>query len=510
MPNKNTQRLKEYKIKFEILQRSLQKLGLPVILLFEGFSAAGKGKQIGNIITSLDPRFYKVYSLTLPNSEEKRYPFLKRYFEKIPSYGKIAIFDRSWYQDLLYADTEKEESKTHLLKKKNSIEVFERQLSDDGYLILKFFLHINKKEQAKRLRHLSKHPATAWRVTKLDLKRNRHFKRYFKLAKNMLLCTNFSFAPWQVISSTNEQEATQAILKIIVSKIESFCIEKNVTPLPMENQNHPPLPPIKSSVSHPLKNYSDVSFHSFPKLKTPKSLSHISDEKRLSEEKYTHKLKKYQKKLQKLHPILYAKKVPVILVFEGLDAAGKGGTIKRITGALDPRGCMVHPIASPTAAEKEHHYLWRFWQRIPKKGHIAIFDRSWYGRVLVEKIEGFCTKEASERAYQEINEFEKELEKSGYVILKFFLYISKEEQLKRFKARENNPQKRWKITDEDWRNREKWDLYEKEINEMIIRTSTEFAPWHIINNQQKAFGRIQTLKILTDTLQKAVHSKDIN
>ena len=233
-------------------------------------------------------------------------------------------------------------------------------------------------------------------------------------------------------------------------------------------------------------------------------LSEVELDKEISEEEYKKELRHLQKKLNALHYRLYRKKIPVVIAYEGWDAAGKGGNIKRIAGALDPRGYEVHPIASPEPHEKARHYLWRFWTRLPKTGHIAIFDRTWYGRVMVERLEGFCSTNDWQRAYNEINEFEKELSQWGAVIIKFWVQIDKDTQLERFTERQNTPEKQWKITDEDWRNRDKWDQYEDAVNEMLQKTSTEYAPWHILESVDKKYARIKALKIVIEELEKAL------
>lgn len=231
-------------------------------------------------------------------------------------------------------------------------------------------------------------------------------------------------------------------------------------------------------------------------------LSEISLDKSMEEQRYKKELTRLQHELGELHNRLYRKKVPVVIVYEGQDAAGKGGNIKRITQALDPRGFEVHPIASPEPHEKARHYLWRFWTRLPKTGHIAIFDRSWYGRVMVERLEGFCSENDWKRAYNEINEFEKELQSWGAVIIKFWVQIDKDTQLERFNDRQNTPGKRWKITDEDWRNREKWDQYEDAVNEMLLRTSTDYAPWIVVEGNCKYYARIKVLETVVNALEK--------
>ena len=230
-------------------------------------------------------------------------------------------------------------------------------------------------------------------------------------------------------------------------------------------------------------------------------------DKTMSEETYREELGRLQKELNHLHYELYRKKIPVIIAYEGWDAAGKGGNIKRVAGALDPRGYEVHPIASPEPHEKVRHFLWRFWTRLPKTGHIAIFDRTWYGRVMVERLEGFCSENDWQRAYNEINEFEKELTDWGAVVIKFWVQIDNETQLERFTERQNTPEKQWKITDEDWRNRDKWDLYEGAVNEMIRKTSTTFAPWYILESDDKKYARIKALRIVIKRIREACGEK---
>ena len=230
--------------------------------------------------------------------------------------------------------------------------------------------------------------------------------------------------------------------------------------------------------------------------------------KDLSEDEYQEKLEKYKDRIEKLQNILYQKKIPVIMVYEGWDAAGKGGSIKRIASALDPRGYSVATIAAPNECEDSHHYLWRFWKKIPKTGHISIYDRSWYGRVLVERVEGFCSRSEWMRAYEEINEFEASLDKWGAVIIKFWLQIDRDEQLRRFNEREDTFSKKYKITDEDWRNRDKWDEYELAVSDMIRYTSTDFAPWNLIEANSKRHARIKTMEIFIDKIEERLKKED--
>ena len=233
-------------------------------------------------------------------------------------------------------------------------------------------------------------------------------------------------------------------------------------------------------------------------------LPDIPLDKTMEEEEYQKKLKKYRKRLAELHNELYRKKVPVVIAYEGWDAAGKGGNIKRLASALDPRGYEVLPIASPTPDELHRQYLWRFWTRLPKTGHIAIFDRSWYGRVMVERLEGFCSENDWKRAYDEINEFEQELTDAGMVVLKFWVQIDSDTQLARFTERQNTPEKQWKITDEDWRNREKWDAYQVAIDEMLVKTNTQNAPWHVLESVDKRYARIKAMRLVIQAIEKAL------
>ena len=329
----------------------------------------------------------------------------------------------------------------------------------------------------KRLEELEASKDTAWRVGENDWWQNKHYDKCEEVFDKYLTDTNASVAPWYIIDSGDKKWAELQVLETLCSGIH------------VAMQNESLAVPILQNV--------------FPLVKMPK-LSEVELDKEISEEEYKKELRHLQKKLNALHYRLYRKKIPVVIAYEGWDAAGKGGNIKRIAGALDPRGYEVHPIASPEPHEKARHYLWRFWTRLPKTGHIAIFDRTWYGRVMVERLEGFCSTNDWQRAYNEINEFEKELSQWGAVIIKFWVQIDKDTQLERFTERQNTPEKQWKITDEDWRNRDKWDQYEDAVNEMLQKTSTEYAPWHILESVDKKYARIKALKIVIEELEKAL------
>lgn len=476
-------RLETKSVRMELsnLQHRMKENKLPVIVLFEGWDSSGKGSMIANMIQTLDPRFFKVYNTKDPTGDELRYPFLWRHWKRTPEKGKMAIFDESWYPEVSRAQIEGDLSAKEAHRRMESINTFERQLTQDGCLIIKFFLHISRKEQAKRHEKLMEDKHTRWRVTERDKFRNKHYDEYYAIYDDMLERTNTVFAPWHVVGAHERRSAMNEIYQIIVDSIRTALNEPKII-VPSEYQSQ---------------------VRSFPLIKRP-TLDQVALNRAIEDDKYRAMLKQEQKKLAKLHNILYRKRIPVVIAYEGWDAAGKGGNIKRLTSALDPRGYEVVPIASPTPLEKTHHHLWRFWQNLPKDGHVTVFDRTWYGRVMVERLEGFCTEEEWKRAYQEINEFEHELENWGAILIKFWLHIDSDEQLRRFTERQNTPEKQWKITDEDWRNREKWDQYEICVNDMIRLTSTEYAPWTIIESQDKKFGRIKAIQTLNDAIQSRI------
>lgn len=233
-------------------------------------------------------------------------------------------------------------------------------------------------------------------------------------------------------------------------------------------------------------------------------LSTVDTSLSLDRETYVRELTRYQLQVRELGYQVYVQKRPVVILYEGWDAAGKGGNIKRLTEKLDPRGYVVHPIAAPAGEDKTHHYLYRFWRRLPERGQIAIFDRSWYGRVMVERIEGFCTEEEWKRAFREINSFERQLDDYGTILVKFWIHISKEEQLQRFEDRRETAYKSWKLTDEDWRNRDQWDAYWTAVNDMLLKTSTITAPWTVVEGNCKWYARVKALRTVVEALSKAL------
>ncbi len=462
-------------------QTRIKEAKLPVMVIFEGWGAAGKGSVIGRVIRNIDPRFFRVKTMAPPTAEEKRYPFLWRYMLEIPEAGKFEFFDGYWMEEIVNGAADGSLSEKDYAARIRSVNTTERSLTDNGYLVMKFFFQIDQKEQKKRLKELLSDKNTSWRVSPQDEDQNKHYDRYEKLFDRYLSDTNRSTSPWYIIDAKDRKWAELQVLEFLNQGIDTAL------------KNHSLAVPI-------LQN-------TFPLVQMPDLADVSLSDKTVSDSEYKKELDKLQKELRNLHNELYRRKIPVIIAYEGWDAAGKGGNIKRITGALDPRGYVVHPIASPEPHEKARHFLWRFWNRLPKTGHIAIFDRTWYGRVMVERLEGFCSENDWQRAYNEMNEFEKELSDWGAVIIKFWLQIDNKTQLERFTEPQNTPEKQWKITDEDWRNREKWDLYEEAINEMLRKTSTTFAPWYILESNDKHYARLKALRIVIDACKKACKEK---
>ena len=448
---------------------------LPVLVLLEGWAAAGKGSLIKELISEIDPRFYNVVSPPVTPESESRYPFLYPYACAIPENGKIMFLDSGWMENVVRKFIRCEITRDEYKRRIRAINEFERQLRDGGYIVLKLFLHIDQEEQLERLEALYASPETRWRVTEDDLWQNREYRQFVKAYDEVMEKTGECIR-WHILDAKKKKTATRDALKLMTTKIEKAIDKGRYVGDPFEEE--------------------------FPLVNMPK-LKDVDLSPSIDEEEYRKELKKLQAKLSELHNRIHERKIPVIICYEGWDAAGKGGNIRRVAYPLDPRGFDVHPIASPLPHELNRQYLWRFWTRLPRTGHICIFDRTWYGRVMVERLEGFCSEKDWQRAYNEINEFERQLTDWGAVVIKFWIHIDQDTQLARFTERQNTPEKQWKITDEDWRNREKWLQYEIAVDEMLRKTSTKNAPWYIIESNDKKYARIRTLKIVTEALEKA-------
>jgi polyphosphate:AMP phosphotransferase len=466
--------------KLALLQRQAKDQGMPTLIVFEGWETAGKGTMINELLMPLDPRGYNAYFIKEPTEEEYFRPFLWRFWTKTPEKGRIALFDQSWYR---HVSIEKMDG---LLKKGDyetafdDINSFEKQLADDGVLMIKFFLHISRDEQKKRLKKLESDPATAWKVSKKDWKMNKNYEKYIPVYERMIQETDTEYAPWTVVEAQSKKFAKLKIFTKVAEVMQAGL----------------------DALAKKAAKKEDVDACLHPESLASSVLSKIDLAKIMDPEDYKNELKTCQKRIREIEHEIYMRRIPIVIAYEGWDAAGKGGNIKRMVENLDPRGYDVIPVGVPNDIEKAHHYLWRFWTHLPKAGHIAIFDRTWYGRVLVERIEGFCTCPEWRRAYREINEMEKQLTNFGTILIKFWLQIDKDEQLRRFEDRENTPAKNYKITQEDWRNRDKWDAYRAAVDEMLFRTNTTYAPWVVVESEDKYYARIKALKTVIERAEK--------
>lgn len=465
------------------LQQQLRQLAVPVVIVFEGWDAAGKGTLLGELLEGLDPRGYRVHTMGRPSAAESRYPGFRRYWTAMPKEGDISLFVGSWYREVSDEVLVSRKARKALDQHYQEIIQMESQLVANGTLLLKFFLDISQKEQKKRLKALESKKSTRWRVSKEDWQQNQQYEKLRHLYDEMIPRTHLDGALWHVMQGEKKGERKREMYSIVLDAFTKAVKQRQSKARPWDT---PTLP------------------HVFP-MPTSTRLS-LDGVQPMQEEQagYKQAIDQAQDKLQRLQNEIYRKQIPLILGFEGWDAAGKGGSIRRLTSALDPRGFRVVPISAPTGEEKAHHHLWRFWQALPKDGHIAIFDRTWYGRVMVERIEGFCTQAQWMRGYEEINQFEWELYQHGAVLRKFWLHISKEEQLRRFEARQSTPEKQWKITEEDWRNREKWPQYYQAVNDMLQKTNTAYAPWTVVEADNKKYARLKVLYTVIEAMEEAL------
>lgn len=479
------------------LQREARTMGLPVIVVFEGWEASGKGTHINRLIQPLDPRGFKVWAIQPQTLEEQHHPFLWRFWLKLPANGFISIFDKSWYGRVLHERVEKLVPRKVWKEAYNDILNFERLLTDDEAVIVKIWLHIDKDEQRRRFKKISKDVAESWKISKEDWRQHKKYDEYLLAVEEMMEKTSTAAAPWTIVKTHDRRFARVRIFQTLITAIEDGIKKRQ-----LKQQERKLFEQVAKEVI-PEEN----AVAPLPPVLTSTVLNTVDLTRTLTREDYEKQLAALQQRFRDLEHQIYVERIPVIITYEGWDAAGKGGNIKRLTDKLDPRGYEVIPIAAPTGEEKVRHYLWRFWRHIPKAGHITIFDRTWYGRVLVERIEGFCRVSDWQRAFREINEFEAALANYGTVIVKFWLHIDQEEQLRRFNERQNTTAKLWKITDEDWRNREKWADYERAVSEMIERTSTTYAPWTIVESVDKLYARVKALRTVVNAIETALDKR---
>jgi polyphosphate:AMP phosphotransferase len=463
------------------LQVTLKTSPFPVLLVIAGMETAGKGEVINTLNGWLDPRGVEVFAFHPPTDEERERPHMWRYWRNLPPHGRLGIYAGSWYTEALREASAARASPATFHHALQRIGHFERLLVADGVLIVKCWLHLTKAAQRDRLRRLEDNPRTAWRVTPADWKSHRAYDRFDRLGRTLRETTNRTGAHWTVIDAADERARNLAVTETLLRAFRAHPPAQVKRPKPARPRSLVPLRPdgLKKLTALPL-------------------------DKKLSAAAYESKRDKWLGRLNRLVRRTAGQQRSIVFVFEGWDAAGKGGAIRRLTSAIDARDCRVIPVGKPTDEEKAHHYLWRFWRQVPRAGTVAIFDRSWYGRVLVERIEGFAREDEWRRAYAELNDFERQLTENGVIVVKFWLHISKEEQLRRFRHREETEYKRHKINAEDWRNRRRWPQYEIAVGDMLALTHRPLAPWQLVPAENKRHARLQVLKLSCRQIESAL------
>lgn len=452
----------------------------PVLILIGGVDGAGKGETVNLLNEWMDPRHIQTRAFGDASDEEAERPPMWRFWRALPPKGTIGIIFGSWYTAPIVNRVMGQTADEDLQQSLDEIVRFERMLCDEGVLLMKFWFHLGKQQQKRRLQELEKNPLTRWRVTKLDWQRFKIYDQFREISARSLRETSTANAPWTVVEGLEPRYRSLTVGRVLLEAIQQRL--KHVA----DRSGSAQAPPLPEMDNLGLVRNLDLT-------------------QKLAKSKYKKQLEKWQGSLNLLsREKKFFKRHSLILVFEGSDAAGKGGVIRRITGAIDARHYEITPVAAPTEEERVQPYLWRFWRHVPRRGRIAIFDRSWYGRVLVERVEALCKIDDWMRAYNEINDFEQQLVRNGGMVLKFWLQISRAEQLRRFKQREKIAFKTFKITEEDWRNREKWNAYEHAVCDMIDRTSTEIAPWNVIEAEDKYFARIKVLKTIVERMDREI------
>ncbi len=479
---KYKKRVPELRTQLLEVQNKLADSNFPVLILISGVDGGGKGDIINLLNEWMDPRGIQTHAFDVPSEDEKKRPSYWRYWMALPATGQIGIFVGSWYSNPISQFITKKIDSADLDSQLLHVNNIERELVDDGMLIIKCWIHMSKAQQKEKLKSYKKDPDKKWRVTKKDLKHLKLYDKFASIAERVIRETSTGHSPWLIVDGSDIKHSGITVGEHILNRINA----------------HIKLRSIKTPVKINKEKVDVVE-------KEMSLLGSLDISQQYSKKEYNEKLEKYQGKLNLLAREARLKGISSTLVFEGWDAGGKGGAIRRITHALDARQYRVIPIAAPTDEEKAHHYLWRFWRHVPKAGQITIYDRSWYGRVLVERVEDFASKEEWLRSYTEINDFEEELSDAGVLVVKYWLHISKEEQERRFKEREQISYKKHKITEEDYRNRKMWDQYEDAVDDMVTRTSTEYAPWHLVEANDKRFARIKVLKTYCDALEKKLN-----
>jgi polyphosphate:AMP phosphotransferase len=478
----------DYKARLPVLRSALldaqyellKQARSPLVVLVNGVDGAGKGETVNLFNEWMDPRHIRTEAFGALDDGERDRPEMYRFWRVMPAKGRVGILFGSWYTDPILAHVMGHEGKRRFAQRLERIRHFERMLADEGTVLVKLWFHLSKRASKDRLKELGKDPKNAWRVGKGDKERLKHYDEFVGTCEEALRKTSSADAPWLVIEGVDPAYRSLTAGDYLLEALKRATARSASKPARLAPPAEPP--PIDG-----------------------RTLLAAFDYKRALDRKhYARELELLQARLANLSRDPRFASHSVVLVFEGMDAAGKGSTIRRVTQALDARHYRVVPVAAPSDEERAQPYLWRFWRHVPRHGHATIFDRSWYGRVLVERVEKFCAEPDWMRAYEEINSFEEQLAESGAIVVKFWMAITPDEQLRRFGERKATAHKQFKITEEDWRNRKKWPQYEKAVAEMIDRTSTDIAPWHVVASDDKLFSRIEVLRYLCERIEKGI------
>lgn len=468
----------------------------PVLIVVGGVDGAGKGETVNLLNEWMDPRHIDTHAFAAPSDEEGERARMWRFWRVLPPKGRIGILFGAWHSRPVLERVYRRTGGDRFEQQLQEIERFERMLADEGVLLLKFWFHLSKKDQKARLKALEKDPLTRWRVTKEDWNRFEKYDRFRKVSELLVRRTSTPAAPWMVVEGIDECYRALTVGETLLAAIRQRLDGQGTAPA--DNARAAAAVALAAPAAAPRPAPR------LPAIDQRDVLSMLELDQPMTREVYEPALALLQGRLNRLSRDVKFRKRAAVVVFEGSDAAGKGGTIRRITAALDARQYRGIPVAAPSEEERAHPYLWRFWRDLPRRGRFALFDRSWYGRVLVERVEGYCSEADWRRAYGEINEFEGELDAHGVIIAKFWLQVSKEEQLRRFRDREQVAFKNFKITADDWRNRKRWAAYHQAVCDMVDRTSTDVAPWTLVEANNKLYARIKVLATLVERVEQAL------
>jgi polyphosphate:AMP phosphotransferase len=467
------------------LQFDLREREFPLVVLLSGNDRVACNEVLNLMHEWMDPRHVQAAAWAEVTDEERRRPLFWRYWRLMPPRGSIGVFLHAWTAEAIVRRLMKQIDDAGYARLLEHARSLERELVADGASIVKLWFHLPEKRMKRRLESAAAGEEPRMLMTRKESRTLlRRYDRFVELMEDAVRSTSAPEAPWQLIESTDARHRNLAAMRLIEDELTRRLAEKPARPRRVRRKKK------AAGVADPLTVLDRVDLAAA-----------------LGKDKYEKALRRWQKKLGRLARRAHHARLATVLVFEGWDAAGKGGLIRRMTAAMDASFYRVIPIAAPTDEERARHYLWRFWRQLPRDGYFTIFDRSWYGRVMVERVEGFAREEEWKRAYSEINDFEEQICEHGTVLLKFWLHIDPDEQLARFKAREQTPFKQYKITDEDYRNRERWSEYEQAVDEMIARTDGKRAPWHVLAANDKRWARVEGLRILCRSLSRALKQR---